>query len=455
MKAKAFFRFGVPNVLFGPRRYIRSRHPSRHFAARRSNPPQPATPRTVTERRLVVIISRMRKKLAPKIIDHLKAPGPKRMDVWDTVLQGFGVWVSPAGRKSWFVIVRVGGRQKRVTIGTYPAVSLAEARAEARTIIRDAQLGVLTDPQKAPALGLGEIIPLFVQLYAKPKNRGWKESERLLGKFQVLFSKPLAVVTRSDVVRVLDEIVASGTPYRANRALSALKKLMNWALDRGMIDVNPIAGLKPPHRERPRERVLSDEDLTSLTNAADAEGYPFGDAVKLLILTGQRRSEVAEMTWSEIDFERAVWTIPPARSKNGQSHEVPLSVSAVGLLRSLPRFLASDWVFTTTGRSPISGFGRVKRRLHVAGITTDWRIHDIRRTAASGMARLGVAPHVIEKVLNHKSGIISGVAAIYNRYAYEIEKREALERWSTHIYCSRMLGAPSAATSTSGSTSAT
>jgi integrase len=375
----------------------------------------------------------MRKKLAPKIIDHLKAPGPKRLDVWDTVLQGFGVRVSPAGRKSWFVIVRVGGRQKRVTIGTYPAVALAEARGEARNIIRDAQLGVLADPQKAPDLTLGETVSVFIQLYAKPKNRGWRESERLLGKFQGLFATPIAQITRSDAVRVLDEIVASGTPCRANRALSALKKLMNWALDRGMIDVNPIAGLRPPHRERARELVLPDQDLASLMAAADAEGYPFGDAVKLLILTGQRRSEVAEMRWSEIDLERAVWTIPAARSKNGRAHEVPLSAPALTLLKSLPRFLASDWVFTTTSRAPISGFGRLKRRLQGATRTEGWRIHDIRRTAASGMARIGVDPHVIEKVLNHKSGIISGVAAVYNRYGYEKEKRTALEKWCNFL----------------------
>jgi Phage integrase family len=122
---------------------------------------------------------------------------------------------------------------------------------------------------------------------------------------------------------------------------------MNWALDRGMIEVNPIAGLKPPHKERSRELVLPDEALASLMRAAEVEGYPFGDAIELLILTGQRRSEVAEMRWSEVDFERAVWTIPSTRSKNGQSHEVPLSPSTVSLLRSLPRFLGSDWVFTT------------------------------------------------------------------------------------------------------------
>jgi hypothetical protein len=175
----------------------------------------------------------MRRKLAPKIVEHLRTPGPKRMDVWDTVLQCFGVRVSPRGRKTWFVIVRADRRQKRVTIGTYPAISLAEARAEARKVIRDAQLGVLSPSQQPPALTLGETAPLFIQLYAKPKNRGWKESERLLGKFQGLFVKPLKQIMRSDVVRVLDEIVASGTPYRANRSLAALKKLMNWALDRG------------------------------------------------------------------------------------------------------------------------------------------------------------------------------------------------------------------------------
>jgi integrase len=129
-----------------------------------------------------------------------------------------------------------------------------------------------------------------------------------------------------------------------------------------MIEVNPIAGLKPPHRERAREVVLSDEDIISLMAAADDEGYPFGDVFKMLILTGQRRGEVAEMRWSEVDLEHGVWTIPAARSKNGQSHEVPLSVPAVSLLRSLPRFLASDWVFTTTGRGPVSGFGRAKHR---------------------------------------------------------------------------------------------
>ncbi len=131
----------------------------------------------------------MRRKLAPKIIEYLKAPGPKRLDVWDTVLQGFGVRVSPTGRKVWFAVVRCIGRQKRVTIGTYPAISLAEARDQARKVIRDAQLGVVEQPPAPAALTFGETVPLFIRLYAEPKNRGWKESERLLGKFQALSAK--------------------------------------------------------------------------------------------------------------------------------------------------------------------------------------------------------------------------------------------------------------------------
>jgi integrase len=320
-----------------------------------------------------------------------------------------------------------------VTIGTYPAVSLADAREQASKIIRDVQLGVFDQPAKAEALTLEEAVQVFIQLYAKPKNRRWKDAERLLGEFRTLFDRPLNSIKRSDVVRVLDAVVASGRPYSANRALSHAKKLMNWALDRGMFEVNPIAGLKPPAKENPRDRVLTDEELGALLRAADAEGYPFGYLFQLLLFTGQRRNEVAGMRWSEIDFGSCTWTIPRGRSKNGQTHVVPLSEPVLEILRSEPRFLNSDYVLTTTGTTPISGFGRAKDRLDQAMGASDWRIHDLRRTAASGMARLGVTPHEIERVLNHKSGIISGVAAVYNRYGYEKETRAALASWGDHL----------------------
>lgn len=370
----------------------------------------------------------MRKKLTSKTVDALPPPEGKRYEVWDQTLSGFGIRVSVSGRKTWFCTSRVNRKLRRHTLGTYPALSLSDARRTAQKVMREVQLGTY-DETETPTLG--ETIPKFIELYAKPKNRHWRQQERLLNqKFALLFDKPLDGITRSNVVRILDDMTARG---RANHVLAAIKKLMNWALDRGMIDVNPIAGLKPPSKIKARDRILSDVEIIRFMTAADAEGYPFGPLYQLLLLTGQRRGEVSAMSWSEIDFERRMWTIPAERSKNGLAHEVPLSDAVIDILISIPRFQGSDYVFTTTGLTPISGFGRAKLRIEEAVGSDDWWVHDLRRTAASGMARLGVAPHVVEKVLNHKSGIISGVAAVYNRYGYEDEKREALDLWAQRI----------------------
>ena len=151
---------------------------------------------------------------------------------------------------------------------------------------------------------LREAVALFVSLYAKPKNKGWRETERILSKFAPLYDRPLDEIKRAEIVCVLDTLVANGTPYRANRALSAIKKLLNWALNRGMIDVNPIAGQRMPTKERARDRVLSDEEIRKLIGFAEADGYPFGAIYLMLLLTGQRRGEVSAMRWSEIDLEQ-------------------------------------------------------------------------------------------------------------------------------------------------------
>jgi integrase len=188
-----------------------------------------------------------------------------------------------------------------------------------------------------------------------------------------------------------------------------------------------------PMKESARDRVLSDDEIGKLIAFAQSDGYPFGAIYQLLLLTGQRRGEVSAMRWSELDLNRRIWMIPSDRAKNGHAHEVPLSDFVLRILREVPRFLHSDFVFTTSGRSPVSGFGRAKRRYEHALGASDWRVHDLRRTAASGMARLGIPPHVIEKVLNHRTGIISGVAAIYNRYGYIEEKRDALGRWGEWV----------------------
>jgi integrase len=379
----------------------------------------------------------MQKKLTTKFLDSLQPAKGKREEIRDQLLPGFHVRVSSTGRKVFYLATRVHGRMRRIKIGVYPIVSLADAREKARQILRDVQLGVYeaNEAETATTPTLSEVIADFIKLYAKLRNRDWKGTERILKKFAKLNDLPIDQIKRADVVKELDRIVASGTPIRANRALAALKKLMSWCVDRGMIEVSPVAGLKPPSKEVPRERVLTDDELCACWQAAEAEGYPFAQFIQMLMLTGQRRGEVSGMRWSEIDLPNATWTIPAKRAKNATTHTVPLAPLVLDMLKSMPRFLNSDLVFTTNGRTPISGFGRLKQRLDVAvGIDAeDWRFHDIRRTVATNMAMLGVAPHIIEAVLNHRTGIVSGVAAIYNRHAYLDEKREALEQWARYV----------------------
>lgn len=380
------------------------------------------------------MLGAMRKAMTSKLLDGLKPAEGKRYEVRDTLIVGLLLRVSKTGGKVWYVTPRVEGKSCRIKIGRYPILTLAEARDRARVLLRDAQLGRLgkdrLQPERLPTLR--DIAPQFIELYAKKRNKDWKETESVLKKFAALDGKYLRDIKRPEVVRILDE-VAARTPVRANRALAALKKLMSWCVDRGTIEFNPLSGLKPPTKEVPRDRVLSDKELISCWLTAENEGTPFAQFVKLLILTGQRRGEVAGMRWSEVDFERGIWTIPAMRAKNATVHTVPLAPLALDTLKSMPRFLNSDLVFTTNGQTPVSGFGRLKDRLDKGVTVSDWRVHDIRRTAATNLAIMGVQPHVIEAVLNHKSGIVSGVAAVYNRHAYFAEKQTALKMWSERV----------------------
>jgi integrase len=249
---------------------------------------------------------------------------------------------------------------------------------------------------------------------------------------------------------------------RANRVFAYVRKFFNWCVSRDLIAASPCAGVRPPTPEQDRDRVLSDEEVRVLCLAAETLGWPFGPFVTMLLLTAQRLNEVAGMRWSELDLAAALWTLPAGRAKNGQAHHVPLSVPAVNLIRTLPRLAGSDMVFTTTGTTPISGFGRAKRRLDAAMLAIlrheakergenpeaikglpDWRFHDIRRTATTGMAQLGVAPHVADRILNHVQGAIRGVAAVYNRHTYLTERRQALDLWAEKLHAIKAQGTSS------------
>tara|TARA_R110002124_G_scaffold282148_1_gene457067 strand:+ start:634 stop:1833 length:1200 start_codon:yes stop_codon:yes gene_type:complete len=379
----------------------------------------------------------MKRKLTTKFIEGQKPDPSKRLDFRDELMPGLVLRISTSGTKTFCLHKRINGKMRRLTVGRFPIMSLADARERVRQVLYEIETGRFEDQtgieiEAKPKLG--DVIPDYIEKYAKVHNRDWKRKQALLEKFDTLHDKRIDQIKRADVVKACD-VIHKTAPTSANRALAHLKHLMGWCVERGMIEANPIAGMKPLSKEKPRERVLTDTELGALWAVCVDEGYPFGDCMKLLMLSGQRRAEVAEMRWSELDLEKRLWTLPSSRAKNGKQHTVPITDAMLEVLRKTPRFFNSDFVFTTTGKTPVSGFGRVKDRLDKAlpEGTEPWIIHDLRRAMSTNMAMLGVPQPVTEALLNHKTGVVSGVAAIYNVYSYADEKRDALATWSQHV----------------------
>jgi integrase len=391
-------------------------------------------------------------KLTALTVANAKPPARGRLEYWDRALPGFGLRITDRGAKSWTVLYRVHGRLRRATLGAYPALSLAVARGRARQVMAEVAKG--NDPATAKAEERRREADLFqavaaefVERHCKPHNRGWQRQDRDLKRefLPVWRDRPIASITRRDIFELLDKIADRTSLRRANRYLALVKKLFNWCLERGYIEASPVANIKPPGKEVSRDRVLSDAELRLVSRCCEAIGWPFGDLFRLLILTAQRLGEVSSMRWRDIDLDKGMWTLPRHIAKNAVGNEVPLSPAAIAILRRVPRIGRDEFVFPALNGSanPVSGFSKTKKRLDAAiahelakadGATMpEWRLHDLRRTAASGMAQLGIAPHVIEKVLNHISGSLSGVAGIYNRYGYVAEKRQALEAWAAHV----------------------
>lgn len=373
----------------------------------------------------------MRKALNAKAIDALK-PMDKRYEVHDLLCPGFSIRVYPSGKKVFTVKYRYGVKQRRMQVGVYPRLSLAEARARATEACRMVDDGI--DPaakRRQLDMRVEAVCAQFIRIYARPRNRSWKEAERILQRelVPVFGQRDIRQLTRPDIMSLIDGAVDRGSAYQANRIHSHVRKLFNWCVERGIVETSPVVGLRAPTREQARDRVLTDAEITALLKACEKEPYPYRQFVPLLLATAQRRGELNAMRWSEINLETKEWVIPGHLSKNGKPHAVPLSAFAMQLLSEVPRYVGCDIVFTTHGYVPINGFTKAIRHLHKVSGTSDWRFHDLRRTAASGMARAKIAPHIIEKVLNHISGTISGVAAVYNRYGYDSEKRDALEQW--------------------------
>ena len=361
---------------------------------------------------------------------------------------------------------RHAAKPRKLTLGPFPALDLGTARTRAREALQDAARGCDPAAAKQETLRaareekpdrdtIAVVAERFLERHTRAKNKAStiQAVERTFRKHVLpeWGSRRIQEITRRDVIHLLDVIVDDRKPIAANRALADIRKFFNWCLDRGIIDASPCVRIQPPAESKSRDRVLSDHELRLVWDAAEKIGWPFGPMVRLLILTAQRRGEVAGMCRSELRDGTAIWTLPAARTKNGRAHDVPLTDAAQAILASAPRMAGSDFVFTTTGKRPISSYSTAKEYLDAAmleiardeamergddpaRVTIEpWRFHDLRRTAASGMARLGIAVHVIESVLNHVSGQISGVAAIYNRHKYLDEKRRALDAWAHHV----------------------
>lgn len=375
--------------------------------------------------------------LTDAAVRRMRPPATGRLEVWDAALPGFGVRITDKGRRSWVLMSRYRGRPIRVTVGAWPATGLAEARSLARDVIHELARG--EDPRRKRAHQNGATAPDrfervaadFVEKWAKPRNRTWQETARVLDKYVTPKWKGrcLDEIGRADVVALIDRIAAK-TPIMANRVLAVVKKLFSWALDRGLLDVHPVARLSPPAPERPRDRVLSDNELKALSKAWGTMGYPWGSAFQLLLLTAARRGEVEEIAWTEINAADRLWTVPAERVKTKMPLLMPLSSPAVELLAGLPRLEGCPYVFSTRGSRPIRDWsGAVTRATELSGIT-GWRVHDLRRTVRTNLSRLGVPADIAERVLGH---VIPGVRAVYDRHEYVAEKRDALERWAAHV----------------------
>jgi integrase len=413
------------------------------------------------------------KKLTDLFVDRVKPPKRGRDEYFDAVFGGLALRVTDRGHKSWSLFYRMGGRLRRFTLGNYPPIKPAQARREAGDALERARQGI--DPaveKKARRLSaesdtFGILLQDYLERYAR-KNTApamFKETKRTIecDFLPVWRDRPISGITRRDVIDVIDGIAARGAEIQANRALARLRALFNWAVEKDRLALSPITGMRAPTKEHARDRALTDDELRWLWAACELSGWPFGPLVKLLLLTAQRRDEVGGMEWPELDFVKKTWTIPRAKAKNNRAHEVQLSAAAINVLRSIPR-VGNDLVFTTTGKTPVSGFSRAKLQIDAAMVKTRrqslglpekdadlrkalgiadgkslpveipaWIFHDLRRTATTGMARLNIPPHVVDKVLNHVSGTIRGVAAVYNRFEYIEERRTALESWGDYV----------------------
>jgi integrase len=376
--------------------------------------------------------------------------------LWDDELHGFGLRTTPSGSQSYVLQYRMGGREapsRRYTIGKHGSPWTPQtARKEAERLLIMVRQGI--DPAQAQHerrrqaldLAFNSYVESFIELYLKKRWKQWTLGAGVLRReaVPVLGRKPLPAIRRSDLSLISDRL--QDRPAIARMTYATLRKLFRWAVSRGDLERSALEGMDAPPPLPARDRVLTDEEVAIIWRGCEELGFPFGPLHRLLLWTGQRREEVASLAWVELNRRERLWTLPSARAKNKKPHLVPLNRPAIELLDDLAG--GADWpktglVFSTNGKSAPSGFSKAKRRLddyirNASGddIVEPWRVHDIRRTVATGLQRLGVRFEVTEAILNHSSGARGGIAGVYQRHDWAGEKRLALDEWAdflTHL----------------------
>ena len=425
----------------------------------------------------------MAKNLTAASVAKMRPVAGRLLEIPDAQAVGLYLLIYPSGKKIWALRYRrpKDRRPAKLTLGTVFAdrrktepdivpvigdhMTLAGARrlvAELRHEIalgRDPGAAHIAKKRSVPSAedAFAAAARDFIEDHARKHTRRWQETARTIGLRQTdggaleIIDGSLSdrwrdlIVSEIDedvVFRVVDEARRKGVPgigrrndgqseARARSVHSALSVLFGWLKEKRRIKVNPMAALSSPSAPKARDHVLTNPEIARLWAACDAEGFPFGHIIKLLLLTGCRREEVGGMRRSELSEDLTTLTIPGRRTKNHRVHVVPLPPIARDVIRGVDQH--GDLVFTTNGSTAVSGFSKFKKRLDAKLKIEPWRIHDLRRTAATGMAEIGVAPHIVEACLNHVSGARAGVAGTYNRAAYAPEKKAALERWADHI----------------------
>jgi len=367
-----------------------------------------------------------KRALSDLAVKRAKPPPTGQVDIFDDGYPGFALRISYGGGKSWVYFYRIGGRLRRRSLGTYPAVTLAEARQLWRDAKHQVSLGRDPGWQRASDLNFESVAREWLKRDQADK-RSVKEVTRIVEKelIPAWGQRSIRDIRRHDILILSDRIADRGATTMARRVMAYVHRLFRWAKGRDLIEANPAADLPKPGREIARDRVLTDAELVAVWKAAAETGWPYGRAVQLLILTGARRAEISELKWSEIHGDTI--KLPGARTKNAESRDIPLSEQAISVLAQIPNIAGGEFVFGKPLRS--GAWSNAKTKFAAVNIQP-WRIHDIRRTVSTGMNELGTEPHIVEAVLGHT---VKGVAGVYNRAKYEAAKRAALEAWGAHV----------------------